>query len=568
MKGHKPKFVGGLICLIVASIAACQPQAVVMYRLFAERGTVAPSMLSTTAVTLVYWSMLESSYYSWDFYANETDIIASGSDLVRWDLSKSIVWSYNLDASAYEYTPVIRIVDAFYVLYTDYRTTMLAKFWENGTLAWDRTIRSYVYPDKYTSVDLWSDGEYLFVIYNKYWLEPDEWGLGYYAHYSRTYLEKRDMEANLIRQTTTFDTSGMVGMVARDRIFVIKDDGYDYAACYDKNLTSLYTVYAGQDTVDFLVQGNYLYSKSEGNEYVLKKWSMNGELLWQSESVDSQHIYETQLAANNESIYIVGRSSLPEINGYNKLSIIKFTTSGSYVGQRILHENFTKITGCQLIDDQLCVGGFDDNNTHNTYEKFVRIGLARLDESFIDSDGDGLPNMDEEEIYFTNSLLADTDGDQLNDGDEIFIYLTDPLVQDTDGDGLSDYDEVYIYHTDPILLDTDGDGYDDSNEISSLTDPLNAYDNLYTRGWLIALCIGCSFTLFLILYRYRGKHLKVHGSHPTHQGWVTEVVYRRPDKGEVDRFSCPNCKNVLPAGFQPGLNCPFCNKIVYHRNMI
>lgn len=36
---------------------------------------------------------------------------------------------------------------------------------------------------------------------------------------------------------------------------------------------------------------------------------------------------------------------------------------------------------------------------------------------------------------------------------------------DTDGDGLSDYEEINIYHTDPASKDTDGDGYTDKEEL-------------------------------------------------------------------------------------------------------
>lgn len=41
-------------------------------------------------------------------------------------------------------------------------------------------------------------------------------------------------------------------------------------------------------------------------------------------------------------------------------------------------------------------------------------------------------------------------------------------VIDTDGDGLSDQDEINLYNTSPALADTDGDGYSDSREINEL----------------------------------------------------------------------------------------------------
>jgi hypothetical protein len=44
---------------------------------------------------------------------------------------------------------------------------------------------------------------------------------------------------------------------------------------------------------------------------------------------------------------------------------------------------------------------------------------------------------------------------------------------DSDGDGLSDWDEINIYGTDPFNPDTDGDGWSDWHEVMMGTDPLN-----------------------------------------------------------------------------------------------
>jgi len=48
---------------------------------------------------------------------------------------------------------------------------------------------------------------------------------------------------------------------------------------------------------------------------------------------------------------------------------------------------------------------------------------------------------------------------------------TDLHLIDTDGDGLSDYDEINVYHTSPYLEDTDSDGIPDKQEIMQGTDP-------------------------------------------------------------------------------------------------
>jgi len=58
-----------------------------------------------------------------------------------------------------------------------------------------------------------------------------------------------------------------------------------------------------------------------------------------------------------------------------------------------------------------------------------------------DSDGDGLTDLEETEIYGTDPANPDSDGDGLTDGYEITTSFTDPNNVDTDGDTLSDYDE-------------------------------------------------------------------------------------------------------------------------------
>lgn len=89
----------------------------------------------------------------------------------------------------------------------------------------------------------------------------------------------------------------------------------------------------------------------------------------------------------------------------------------------------------------------------------------------MDSDGDGLTDLDEVETYKTNPFSSDTDNDGLDDGYEINNSKTNPLEKDSDFDGLSDKDELTKYMTDPNKDDTDGDGFKDSLEVAQGTDP-------------------------------------------------------------------------------------------------
>jgi hypothetical protein len=57
-----------------------------------------------------------------------------------------------------------------------------------------------------------------------------------------------------------------------------------------------------------------------------------------------------------------------------------------------------------------------------------------------------------------DSRNPDTDGDGVADGDEINIYRTEPSVPDTDGDGRSDGEELFVVGTDPLTWDSNGVG--------------------------------------------------------------------------------------------------------------
>jgi hypothetical protein len=120
-----------------------------------------------------------------------------------------------------------------------------------------------------------------------------------------------------------------------------------------------------------------------------------------------------------------------------------------------------------------------------------------------DTDGDGVADSDEVDLYGSDPEIWDTDGDGVSDGDELFVAGTDPLVWDTDGDGVSDggvemavstelvveegagpevsdldsdndrladADEATV-GTDPAIPDADGDGYYDGDEVNLGTDP-------------------------------------------------------------------------------------------------
>ncbi|MBN2015545.1 DUF4215 domain-containing protein [Candidatus Dojkabacteria bacterium] len=113
--------------------------------------------------------------------------------------------------------------------------------------------------------------------------------------------------------------------------------------------------------------------------------------------------------------------------------------------------------------DEVKKYGTDPNNPNDPGED-GRIPLTGEG----DEDGDGLDNRTEIELG-TDPYSSDSDGDGISDGDEVNIYHTDPLSSDSDSDGLSDYTEILGAYgegrkTDPNDPDSDDDGYKDGEE--------------------------------------------------------------------------------------------------------
>jgi hypothetical protein len=168
------------------------------------------------------------------------------------------------------------------------------------------------------------------------------------------------------------------------------------------------------------------------------------------------------------------------------------------------------------------------------YEFLVNASETNKDKNK-DSDGDGLTDLDEINIYKTAPKKADTDSDGINDGKEVngwiwfliekqgfcddlsndvipegsnlknlcIVQKTNPLLIDTDRDGNNDFFEYNFllanaldgdqdndglvdglevgpnskYRTSFLQIDTDGDGVSDGQEVTSGTDPLDPTDN-------------------------------------------------------------------------------------------
>ena len=125
----------------------------------------------------------------------------------------------------------------------------------------------------------------------------------------------------------------------------------------------------------------------------------------------------------------------------------------------------------------------------------LEVNVYRTNPLVADTDNDGLLDGLEVNTYKTNPLVTDSDYDNLGDGQEVLIYKTNPLSADTDNDNLSDFAEITTYKTNPLAADTDNDNLGDFSELTihhmnpltSDTDNDRLSDGLEVNGWSITV---------------------------------------------------------------------------------
>lgn len=95
--------------------------------------------------------------------------------------------------------------------------------------------------------------------------------------------------------------------------------------------------------------------------------------------------------------------------------------------------------------------------------------------SLVDTDGDGIPDRFETQVYNTDPLRADTDGDGFSDREEI-VHGYNPrgsgrlVDRDYDGDGLNDRLEI-AFGSDPTVPDSNEDGVSDGAQVIAAMSP-------------------------------------------------------------------------------------------------
>jgi outer membrane protein OmpA-like peptidoglycan-associated protein len=203
-------------------------------------------------------------------------------------------------------------------------------------------------------------------------------------------------------------------------------------------------------TADLMLSYNMFPSQS----FVPYIFAGGGYMSFEPKSGDTG--YDGALPNNANGVYSKGVFTVPLGIGFEAYITDDLVLNG---------QGKYRLTNTDWLDDLAEEDGDDHLLTFGIGLSYYILGDA-------DYDNDGLTNTQEKELG-TDPRNPDTDGDGLLDGEEVNVYYTDPLKQDTDGDNLTDYDEVMVYKTSPIKADTDGDGLNDGEEIARKTDPLN-----------------------------------------------------------------------------------------------
>ncbi|MFC5970904.1 helix-turn-helix domain-containing protein [Halomarina salina] len=192
----------------------------------------------------------------------------------------------------------------------------------------------------------------------------------------------------------------------------------------------------GIDSVEF--SGNGVVATDSGVTYIAG---------WQSETINVG-------LSGSETAQVCAR-----LGGENAESLAcQSTTGGGSVSLRVSNWGSTG-------EQTLTVTASNGSGVMDSATRTVHILSAGGD-----VDEDGLSNRAESQRQ-TNILSSDTDGDGLSDGDEVNVYESNATNPDTDGDGIQDGAEVSSengYETDPTNPDTDGDGIEDGKEQTSL----------------------------------------------------------------------------------------------------
>lgn len=147
---------------------------------------------------------------------------------------------------------------------------------------------------------------------------------------------------------------------------------------------------------------------------------------------------------------------------------------GEIVALMINHTLFHELRASGIIVNQISVSSASSEKDGNTYIHSMVIGLSCTSEWRVEIPIDGI--IEKIALNITTTLTPSNFSSTINHKFSDIVQIAEfESVVDTDGDGLSDVSEVDVYGTDPLNADTDNDGINDGFEVNTLgTDPLSA----------------------------------------------------------------------------------------------
>jgi len=241
----------------------------------------------------------------------------------------------------------------------------------------------------------------------------------------------------------------------------------------------------------------------------------SGEWISTSHNIPTQRA-GTMTAVYDDMVYVMGGESGLQTSAHAEVQVFNPATGlWSELAPMVKPRH---AGGSALIGTELHVfAGSNIRGALGEFDAHEKIDLSLADLTPLagtppllitqDSDADGVPDYDEDNVHGTDPSKYDTDDDGINDYDELFTTKTDPTNTDSDSDGVSDNkelelnldpnnpdfdadqisdgDEINIYKSSPYSDDSDNDGIKDGDEAlvhgSDPTDSDSDNDNLPDR---------------------------------------------------------------------------------------
>jgi len=143
---------------------------------------------------------------------------------------------------------------------------------------------------------------------------------------------------------------------------------------------------------------------------------------------------------------------------------------------------FNNGASCTITNLNLLVGpnptafDTDGDSLPDGWEMLTGLNPVNPADAANDNDGDGLTNLEEYQNG-SDPINPDTDGDGLIDGDELNVYGTSPVLADSDADGLDDGDEITTFGSDPRHADSNNSFVSDGAVFQLGLDPTGSVQN-------------------------------------------------------------------------------------------